>query len=517
MPNDDVGGTSYEDEIDETEQHETIIQGVYREALASLSRSLAQAKDEPTRLRVFENAVDEVVRMWHGLDRSDAFAALQDIADARDFDTNWVQNIFAEAVAREPPKANGNGHTQHAYGDTEYPPHTEVPPSDKQKPLEPFPFILAASFDGQHVPQRRWLVHNRIPMRNVTLLSGDGAVGKTTIALQLAVAIATEQLDWLQNVIDERGPVMFFTAEEEMPEVHFRLAQIVDYYPDLEWRDLTHLHLLSRAEGDCVLAVPHRTHIMEKTDHYQQLELSIQAIKPRFVILESAADLFAGSEIDRTQVRKFISLLRELAIRHDCAVMLLSHPSVAGMASGSGMAGSTQWNNAVRSRMYFKTMKGPNEIDEFEADGAVKETGTDFRELQYLKNNRAKQGDRIKLIYTDGLFLPEKTPAPADKAAQESKAEAVFLAVLRRFNSDDSGRSLSMKKGPTFAPALVVLERESKAAKVTKLMLTQAMERLIESKKIRSEMIGPPSHRRSRLIEVTAENTGVVVPIRPDE
>jgi RecA-family ATPase len=512
MPNDDVGGTSYEDdEINEHERRETIVEGIYREALASLSRSLAQAKDEPTRQHVFENAVDEVINKWHGLDRSDAFAALQDIADARGFDTNWTQNVFAEAVAREPqPKPNGNGHAQHAYGDAEYPPHTEVPPSDKQKPLGPFPFILAASFDGQHVPQRRWLVHDRIPMRNVTLLSGDGAVGKTTIALQLAVAIATEQLDWLQNVIDERGPVMFFTAEEEMPEVHFRLAQIVDYYPDLEWGDLTHLHLLSRAEGDCVLAVPHRTHIMEKTAHYQQLELSIQAIKPRFVILESAADLFAGSEIDRTQVRKFVSLLRELAIRHDCAIMLLSHPSVAGMASGSGMSGSTQWNNAVRSRMYFKTIRNAKEDDPFD-DADIKESGSNYRELQYLKNNRAKQGDKIKLVYTDGLFLPEKQAAPADKAASEAKADEVFITLLRRFANDGSDRNVGVKSGTTYAPALFAKEREAKQARVTKTMLVQAMDRLIFAKKIESKIFGPDSKRRSRLVEVTSDN---VVPFK---
>jgi RecA-family ATPase len=511
MPNDDVGGTSYEDDaINETDQHETIIQGIYREALASLSRSLAQAKDEPTRLLVFTNAVDEVVRVWHGLDRSDAFAALQDIADARGFDTNWVQNLFAEAVLRDPPKANG--HDQNAYADQEFPPHTEAPPHQQEKQLEPFPFILAASFDGQHVPQRRWLVHDRIPMRNVTLLSGDGAVGKTTIALQLAVAIATEQLDWLQNVIDERGPVMFFTAEEEMPEVHFRLAQIVDYYPDLEWPDLTNLHLLSRAEGDCVLAVPHRTHIMEKTDHYHQLELSIQAIKPRFVILESAADLFAGNEIDRSQVRKFVSLLRELAIRHDCAIMLLSHPSVSGMASGSGMSGSTQWNNAVRSRMYFKTIRNAKEDDGFDDDAeSVKESGSNYRELQYLKNNRAQQGDKIKLVYTDGLFLPEKQAAPADKAASEAKADHVFMTLLRKFNSDESDRNVGVKSGTTYAPAMFAKEREAKQARVTKPMLVQAMDRLIEAKKIRSEMFGPQSKRRSRLVEVTSDN---VVPFK---
>jgi RecA-family ATPase len=505
------------DSVDESERLEPDLAPAYRDALASLSRSLSQAADEPMRLKVFENGVGEVFKFWKGLDRSDAFDALQDIAEARGFDADWVQTVFARAAAQpEPePKANGDG----KYGpDVQEPPPSEPddrPQQQPEKQIEPFPFIRAATFDGQKAPQRRWLVNNRIPMRNVTLLSGDGAVGKTTIALQLAVAVATDALDWLQNVIDERGPVMFFTAEEEMPEVHFRLEQIVDYYPDLMWTDLSNLHLLSRAEGDCVLAVPHRTHILAKTDHYAQLELSIKQIQPKLVILESAADLFAGNEIDRSQVRKFISLLRELAIKYDCVVLLLSHPSVAGMASGTGMAGSTQWNNAVRSRMYFKTVKSGKEQDDFDDDAeAVKDSGSDFRELQYLKNNRAKYGDKIRLVYTNGLFLPERQPAPADKAAQDSKAEEIFMLLLRKFNSDGSDRNATVKKGGTFAPFLFASEREAKQARVTKAMLTQAMERLITAKKIRSSISGPQSKRRSRLI-VIGDDPDNVFPFPP--
>jgi RecA-family ATPase len=496
------------DNVNESEPLEPDLAPAYREALASLSRMLALAADEAMRLKVFENAVDEVFKTWRGIERSDALDALQDIAESRGFDPDWVQSVFARAAEAEPeqPKVNGKGHddAQHAKDQQSEP-----------KPPEPFPFIRASSFDGQKAPARRWLVNNRIPMRNVTLLSGDGAVGKTTIAMQLAVAVATDMLDWLQNVIDERGPVLFLTAEEELSEVHFRLEQVVDYYPDLQWTDLANLHLLSMADSDCVLAVPDRMHILKKTKNYERLSLNIEQIQPKLVIVESAADLFAGNEIDRSQVRKFISLLRELAIKHDCAIMLLSHPSVSGMASGSGMSGSTQWNNAVRSRMYFKTIKA--DADDFadEDAEAVNESGSNYRELQYLKNNRARQGEKIKLVYTNGLFLPERQPAPADKAAQESKADDVFMTLLRRFNSDGSDRSATVKKGQTFAPYLFALEREAKNARVTKAMLTQAMERLITAKKIRSEMFGPQSKRRSRLIEITRENTGEILPFTP--
>jgi hypothetical protein len=72
-----------------------------------------------------------------------------------------------------------------------------------------------------------------------------------------------------------------------------------------------------------------------------------------------------GNENDRAQARQFIGMLRGLAIRHECAVLLLSHPSVAGIASGGGSSGSTAWNNSVRSRLYLSRVVGN---DGFEAN-----------------------------------------------------------------------------------------------------------------------------------------------------
>src|SRR5262249_24853422 len=75
----------------------------------------------------------------------------------------------------------------------------------------PLQFIDPVKWDGQDVPPRQWLVADRIPMSNVTLLYGDGAVGKTTIGLQLVVATVLRLTDWLGGVIDHPGDAIFFT------------------------------------------------------------------------------------------------------------------------------------------------------------------------------------------------------------------------------------------------------------------------------------------------------------------
>jgi hypothetical protein len=89
----------------------------------------------------------------------------------------------------------------------------------------PLPFVDLQAWQGMPVPPQEWLVVRRIPHENVTLLGGDGATGKTTISLQLCVAVAAGE-DWLGLTVDRVGRVIFYTAEESEKELHRRLAAI---------------------------------------------------------------------------------------------------------------------------------------------------------------------------------------------------------------------------------------------------------------------------------------------------
>jgi len=54
----------------------------------------------------------------------------------------------------------------------------------------PRPVALdAAAMIQVEAPPREWTVQNWVPHRQVTLLGGDGGVGKTTLLLQLALAM----------------------------------------------------------------------------------------------------------------------------------------------------------------------------------------------------------------------------------------------------------------------------------------------------------------------------------------
>jgi RecA-family ATPase len=252
---------------------------------------------------------------------------------------------------------------------------------------ELIPICSASEFAGQPVPERKWVVPDLIPHRNVTGLSGDGGTGKTLLALQLGVGVAFTGY-WLEMEVQKQGPVIFFSAEDELDELHRRLADICAA-KNINFEDLDDLHILPMAGLDALLATHDRNSgSMKKTKLWLELVRIIELFEPALVVIDTQADVFGGDEINRRQVREFISMLRGLAFRNDVAVLLLSHPSLTGLNSGTGTSGSTGWNNGMRSRLYFERVL---------AEDRKTEMDPNLRVLKTMKANYAARGTEIRV------------------------------------------------------------------------------------------------------------------------
>lgn len=343
-------------------------------------------------------------------------------------------------------------------------------------------FFSAATLKGKPVPPRQWLVPDLIPSRTVTLIGGDGGTGKSLLTMQLAAASATSS-QWISLPVTA-GPAIYFTAEDDRDEVHRRLDDILSATGG-SYDDLSNLILDSHAGMDALLATQASPSApLQPTDLYRRLDMRMAAVKPVVVVLDTLADLFPGNENDRALARQFIGHLRALAIKHECAVILLAHPSLSGLNSGSGTSGSTAWNNSVRSRLY---------LERINQDGY--EANPDARVLRTMKANYGRTGGEISLTWRNGVFVADERETSLDRMAGNAKAERVFLSMLRTFT--DQGRDVNHAGGPTYAPK--VFADHPKAEGMTKRALKTAMETLLAEGKIRVAEKGPPSKRRSFL------------------
>ena len=285
-------------------------------------------------------------------------------------------------------------------------------------------FLDISQWDLLPRPIRTWAVHELIPCKQASLLSGEGSVGKTILELQLCVAHVLG-LDWV-GCLPEKGPVIYLGAEDDADELRLRLDQIVKHYQacrpneNICFKTLADngLHLLSFAGEDCVLGVPNRNGQIVATPLYQKLLEAVQDIKPKHIGIDTSADTFGGNEIDRAQVRQYVGMLRKLAISCGGCVVLLSHPSLTGINTGTGLSGSTGWHNSVRARIYFKTI----EDDE----------GGTLRELEFKKNNYGPVSRSIKVEYRNGVFARPDTMSEHERRARDRRIDDLFLAVFRK-------------------------------------------------------------------------------------
>jgi RecA-family ATPase len=337
------------------------------------------------------------------------------------------------------------------------------------------PVIDPREWQGKSVPERQWFVEGWIPDRTVTNLSGDGGSGKTLIVMQL-IAAASLRTQWFGRDVSI-GPCLYYGAEDEADELHRRLKSIVAS-AGRELSELDGIRLIPMAGSDAVLAEPDRNGHLAATALFKKLESETKALRPKLIVIDPSADVFGGDEINRSQVRKFVSMLRGLAIDYDCAVLLLSHPSLTGLNSGTGTSGSTAWNNSVRSRLYLQT------------------TSPETRTLKVVKANHGKVGDEILIRWNDGVYDLDDGPDPVLANVLNKSADDMFMAVFAKLTAQ--GQAVGPNVGPSYAPKKISSHPDAKG--YSKGDLAAAMQRLLDLGWLRIEVTGPPSRRYTQLM-----------------
>ena len=370
---------------------------------------------------------------------------------------------------------------------------------DSRKQPSALPFSNMSNWDNEPVPHREWAVPDLIPLRQTSLFSGEGGAGKSYSTLHLCVAHALQR-DWLGSQ-PVSGPSIFLDAEDDESEIRIRLNSILKHY-NATHADLIKggFHLMSRVGQDSILGTFSRSGKMEPTSFYDQLLQAAGDIKPKMIGIASLSNIFAGNEIERGQVQQFSSLTTRLGQVANGSVLLISHPSLVGISTGTGLSGSTQWHNAVRSRLYLRMVAS--------TDG--QQPDSDLRELVFKKLQYGALPDSIILRYQNGMFLPVQGAVSLDKEAQLETAKKVFLSILEQY--DVANRTVSDKSGRNYAPALFAEEDEAKSAGLHAKILVCAMRDLFKEHQIWNEPIGKPSrpaYRIARAPTVSQQTNGI--------
>lgn len=262
------------------------------------------------------------------------------------------------------------------------------PPSDD---LTPIP----ADYLGKPPPPRRFMVEDCFGEGTVGMISGDGGVGKSLLALQLCACAAMGRA-WL-NLAVRPGRALYFACEDDTEELHRRLwsiARHLGYSPNDILEGGLEMHGRVEKPDNVLCWYDRASDSMAPTLLMGKLALRCKREGISYVVLDTATDVFEGNQNNDQHVKQFITHLRRLAMAINGLVILTKHPSLTGRNTGTGESGSVQWSNRVRSRMYLYTEKN-----------------TGNRVLELMKSNYSPKGRKIYLEWDAGAFRERESAA----------------------------------------------------------------------------------------------------------
>lgn len=336
---------------------------------------------------------------------ADPFGDIPWPGSADDYGADDGATATPHDLIRSLPHEDMNGHDKAAVPDVS-------PAKSSLVPLLPSSWIALP-------PNREWIVREWIPRAVVSALYGDGGIGKSLLAQQALTCVATGHT--LLGVQCMAGPALGLFCEDDPLELERRqyaINRALGVCPE----ELGLLRYLSRVGDDNALMSFNGMDIGQATEFFDQLDRLIGEIRPLLFVADTAADLFAGNENNRSQVRQFVQMaLGRIARDHNCGLILCAHPSASGLKEGTGAGGSTAWNNTVRSRMYLQR---PDNVDDLD---------TNARVLRHMKSNYSAQDKTIDMQWREGAFvLPDQMGVGVERTEADC-IRMVFASIRERW------------------------------------------------------------------------------------
>lgn len=202
------------------------------------------------------------------------------------------------------------------------------------------PVRLAA--DLEPCPEeRRWLIEELWADRAVGILGGEPKLGKSWLALDVAVSVASGTPCLRRFAVKRPGPVLLYAAEDALHIVRQRLDAI------------------TAAAGVDLVGLP--LHVitapsvrLDLEQDRERLRATVAAIAPRLLVLDPFVRLHRRDENVAGEVAPLLAYLRQLERELGLAVLLVHHARKGGGSrAGQALRGSSELHAWGDSNLYL--------------------------------------------------------------------------------------------------------------------------------------------------------------------
>jgi AAA domain len=209
--------------------------------------------------------------------------------------------------------------------------------------MKMLPTTRAAQLAAPETSEAEWLIEGLWSTEAVGIIGGEPKCGKSFLALDLAVAVASGTPCLRRFPTNESGSVLLYAAEDAWHIVRQRLEGIA-CAAGVNFASLN-VH---------VITVP--TLRLDRSEHQQALQATVAQLQPKLLVLDPFVRLHAIDENVAGEVAPLLAYLRSLQRRHHTAVALVHHArkGAAHERGGQALRGSSELHAWGDSNLYLR-------------------------------------------------------------------------------------------------------------------------------------------------------------------
>ncbi len=267
---------------------------------------------------------------------------------------------------------------------------------------------LNVSFSN--IPHRRWLYGVDLVRGEITLLASPGGVGKSSLALGMAVCIATNRELLDERVWGQELKALYINAEDSALEMRRRFWAFCLKHNVAE-QDLSRLSLLGaddwRVHRISFLRTEKGASVLDSAG-IAFFELLLEELRPDLVILDPLIALSGGGNLNDNAAMSLVQReLKRLASRFDCAVLVLHHTRKGGdLSSAEAIGGASAIVNLARRAV----MAVPMTLEEASELGLLPSQRAGFFKTVACKSNMAPRSHDAHWYQLCSVTLPNSDP-----------------------------------------------------------------------------------------------------------
>lgn len=291
---------------------------------------------------------------------------------------------------------------------------------------------LVGGWSEVDIPQRPWIARGYLMRGAVTVLSGPGSAGKSSLMVAWAASL-TLKMPFHRFSAPDFYRVCTYNVEDDENEQKRRFSAIFRQFGAVPSDTGDRLAILGPHRVGTLLTLNQDGTLMMNTPVMDRLEEFVSEFKPDVIMLDPFVELHAAEENDNTAIRAVMARFRTMAIEHDMAVVLLHHSrkGIASPGDPDSLRGASAIVGAARVALTINVMTE----DEAKAFGLPVDARRDYFRVDGAKSNYARIEDaewfeRIEHQLDNGDGVAAASPwSPPRLAPTQDQADGLVDLV----------------------------------------------------------------------------------------